>query len=55
MSLSVSFKQETDVLFTLKTEMLTLFRRCVCMLLFLLRFSEAVISCLNEDGQPVDW
>uniref|UniRef100_A0A9J7YDY3 deoxyribonuclease II n=2 Tax=Cyprinus carpio TaxID=7962 RepID=A0A9J7YDY3_CYPCA len=35
--------------------MLMLFRLCVYMLLFFISFSEAVISCLNEDGQPVDW
>ncbi|XP_056099568.1 deoxyribonuclease-2-beta isoform X2 [Rhinichthys klamathensis goyatoka] len=32
-----------------------LFQLCVCILLFLIGFSEAVISCLNENGQPVDW
>uniref|UniRef100_A0A8C2C4I0 deoxyribonuclease II n=1 Tax=Cyprinus carpio TaxID=7962 RepID=A0A8C2C4I0_CYPCA len=39
----------------MSTEMLMLFRLCVYMLLFFISFSEAVISCLNEDGQPVDW
>uniref|UniRef100_A0A671QWX2 deoxyribonuclease II n=1 Tax=Sinocyclocheilus anshuiensis TaxID=1608454 RepID=A0A671QWX2_9TELE len=36
--------------FESQTEMLMLFRLCVCV-----SFSEAAISCLNEDGQPVDW
>ncbi|XP_065097985.1 deoxyribonuclease-2-beta [Paramisgurnus dabryanus] len=31
------------------------FRLFVSVLLFLVCLSEAVISCLNEDGQPVDW
>ncbi|XP_077058896.1 deoxyribonuclease-2-beta isoform X2 [Siphateles boraxobius] len=31
-----------------------LFQLFVC-ILFLIDFSEAVISCLNENGQPVDW
>ncbi|XP_051529236.1 deoxyribonuclease-2-beta [Myxocyprinus asiaticus] len=35
--------------------MFMFFRLCVYLLLFLICFSQAEISCLNEDGQPVDW
>ncbi|KAI7795410.1 putative deoxyribonuclease-2-beta, partial [Triplophysa rosa] len=38
-----------------QTKMFFFFKLSVCVLSFMICFSEAVISCLNEDGRPVDW
>ncbi|XP_051967278.1 deoxyribonuclease-2-beta isoform X2 [Xyrauchen texanus] len=41
--------------FESQTEMFIFFRLFVCLVMFFVCFSQAEISCLNEDGQPVDW
>ncbi|TRY82604.1 hypothetical protein DNTS_032559, partial [Danionella cerebrum] len=50
---SVSTKQEIHNFTSLQSQ--TVMFQLFTFFLFSIRFSETLISCFNEDGQPVDW